>query len=624
MKMWQREIRTQLFHYQQGGVWLPLDDIMDGPSPGPRSGHSAVVINNYIFVFGGHTSQRDEGAYLVDPSLYKLNLRKMCWEVDGTELVLPSGDVEQIIRDNSSLCVIGKQASDAIIEEAKAAEEMDIGLSESENAVHGGNVENLVGPEPYGLGIPDAVENSDALHLTAMLPCARTWHSADVYQGHMFILGGCLDASAEQQFWQYEPQAGGGKWTSLPCPPRYVEGHSTIVLQNGNWNCLLVIGGGTTSPPCERDGSNHIMLFDFANEQWIDILPNIEVVSTVETELVPIPPRRRCAIAFQTHTFINNDVIISIQGGYLYGGEVLDPPFAVGISPRHSWTLKCCLPSKNSREKNFASSIDWTDMSASDITHCFTWVATKGGINLPWSEAAAASGSFGVYNCGNKNKSVHGAVVFGGYRRRHVVTSSSTPSSASSSPLRNGGANKSIKHSVDRSDRSTGHASRRGRKFSHRNNSCTDDGDVSEEEVSEATTQIVPRPSSCASPISKRHNLQRVLAESSKSSQRDIHTSHESVVDYHLAAWTCSDEDSTLLNPKFIVQNSEMQDYDSASYASQSADVKYSLFGPGRVSAGVLVRLPSQKALGRQNRLTYPHYIFLGGDDNGSLFAMQL
>lgn len=64
----------------------------------------------------------------------------------------------------------------------------------------------------------------------------------------------------------------------------------------------------------------------------------------------------------------------------------------------------------------------------------------------------------------------------------------------------------------------------------------------------------------------------------------------------------------------FLIQNSGMQDYDVRGNGTGN---KVSLFGPGRISGGTLLRLPGKRSLGLSREMTYPHYLFLGGDNNG-------
>ena len=68
----------------------------------------------------------------------------------------------------------------------------------------------------------------------------------------------------------------------------------------------------------------------------------------------------------------------------------------------------------------------------------------------------------------------------------------------------------------------------------------------------------------------------------------------------------------------FLTQNSEMQAFDRGGHVG-STHSKISLFGPGRVSGGCLVPLPNESTLALgENSLTYPHFLFRGGDNNGT------
>ena len=689
-----------------GGVWMNADDILDGPCPGPRSGHSAVVLGGSVYVFGGHATAStanaaELGAYLVEPSLFKLDLARMRWEIDGTEMILPSGDVDRILRDNSSLCVIGKQASDAVIAEAQAAEAMALlpevmdSASDTPDAPPSGGQKLITihaegGPQSpgSGLSLTSGVDGRLAVAESegtgAGVPCARTWHSADVYQGDMYLLGGCLDAPAEQQFWQYSPAGGGGgeegapahgTWTSLPCPPRKVEGHSTVVLDGDAWHCLLVIGGGTSGKD-EAHGSSTVMLFDFESEVWIEVgteTAAIEVVvqtpdgpgatATARPRPRPAPPRRRCAVAIPSMDIAAHFVSVSVHGGFLYAGEALDPPFRAGESPEYGWSLQFRLPTPSED----AFRVDWASLAPDEIAACFSWVAERGGERMPWSEAAVALGSFGAddrlprggkSSLGASPMPESSAVVFGGYRRRRIeVRAASTPTSAGGSSSAPSGSSVGNRGGSRRRAGQGGRAAGGGvgSKFGDSSNV---DRELLDEDEAGSFSRPSTSPGQRASPVSRRFRSGRRYASQARESHGVANTesgtvgisgggggggsrpgsaraapsvvpvgqaacSSETVVDHHLTVWRRNKDSphtSALPSPAFVVQNSGMQDYDNAhghGHGHGGSFQKHSLFGPGRTTGAVLVRLPDKRSLTLSRNMVYPHYLLLGGDNNG-------
>ncbi|KAI1152118.1 hypothetical protein F4825DRAFT_330551 [Nemania diffusa] len=210
-------------------------------APGPRVGHSALLVGNAFIVYGGDT-KIDESDVL-DETLYLLNTSTRQWSRALPAGPRPSG------RYGHSLNIVG-----------------------SKIYIFGGQVEgyfmnDLSTFDLNQLQMPNnrweiLIENSEnGVTSTGKVPPARTNHSVITYNDKMYLFGGTNGFQWFNDVWCYDPPA--NKWTQLDCIgyiPSAREGHSAALIED-----VMYIFGGRTE---EGADLGDLAAFRISSRRW--------------------------------------------------------------------------------------------------------------------------------------------------------------------------------------------------------------------------------------------------------------------------------------------------------------------------------------------------------------------
>ncbi|KAI1181133.1 hypothetical protein F4777DRAFT_573205 [Nemania sp. FL0916] len=210
-------------------------------APGPRVGHSSLLVGNAFIVYGGDT--KIDETDVLDETLYLLNTSTRQWSRALPAGPRPSG------RYGHSLNIVG-----------------------SKIYIFGGQVEgyfmnDLSSFDLNQLQMPNnrweiLIENSDnGVAPNGKAPPARTNHSMITYNDKMYLFGGTNGFQWFNDVWCYDPPT--NKWTQLDCIgyiPSAREGHSAALIDD-----VMYIFGGRTE---EGADLGDLAAFRISSRRW--------------------------------------------------------------------------------------------------------------------------------------------------------------------------------------------------------------------------------------------------------------------------------------------------------------------------------------------------------------------
>lgn len=223
---------------------------VSGSPPGARDGHSACIINNRMYIFGGY----EEGVQKFSNEVFSLMLSTMTWS-----LIKVRGGKPARWRDFHSATGIG--------------DKMYIfgGRSDRAGPYHTNN-------EVYC----HKLQIFDTLHqtwhepqVTGSMPCGRRSHSAFTYKSELYILGGyngLYDVHFDDMY-KFNPIE--NCWTLVQ-----PKGHGPCARRR---QCCCIVGdrlyvfGGTK--PCHDDSDDaELNLIDLADLHVLDFVPSLKTL----------------------------------------------------------------------------------------------------------------------------------------------------------------------------------------------------------------------------------------------------------------------------------------------------------------------------------------------------------
>ncbi|KAI1408582.1 hypothetical protein F5Y13DRAFT_204742 [Hypoxylon sp. FL1857] len=215
-------VKGDLWMIEAGGNMscYPLATTSEGP--GPRVGHSSLLVGNAFIVYGGDT--KIDETDILDETLYLLNTSTRQWSRALPAGPRPSGRYGHSLNIvGSKIYIFGGQVEGYFMNDLAAFDLNQLQMPNnrweilSENIETGGAVQGKVPP-------------------------ARTNHSMITYNDKMYLFGGTNGFQWFNDVWCYDPAV--NKWTQLDCigyipVPR--EGHAAALVDD----VMYVFGGRT-------------------------------------------------------------------------------------------------------------------------------------------------------------------------------------------------------------------------------------------------------------------------------------------------------------------------------------------------------------------------------------------
>ncbi|KAK4192467.1 putative Tip elongation aberrant protein 1 [Podospora australis] len=233
-------VKGDLWLIEAGGsmACYPLATTAEGP--GPRVGHSSLLVGNAFIVFGGDT--KIEETDVLDETLYLLNTSTRQWSRALPAGPRPSG------RYGHSLNILG-----------------------SKIYVFGGQVEgffmnDLSAFDLNQLQMPNnrwemLISTTDNGGPQGKVPPARTNHSMVTYNDKLYLFGGTNGYQWFNDVWAYDPAT--NAWTLLDCIgyiPSPREGHAAAIVED-----VMYIFGGRTE---EGADLGDLAAFRITSRRW--------------------------------------------------------------------------------------------------------------------------------------------------------------------------------------------------------------------------------------------------------------------------------------------------------------------------------------------------------------------
>ncbi|KAG9242891.1 hypothetical protein BJ878DRAFT_145364 [Calycina marina] len=234
-------VKGDLWMVEAGGnmACYPLATTAEGP--GPRVGHTSLLVGNAFIVYGGDTKMDDSD--VLDETLYLLNTSTRQWSRAVPAGPRPSG------RYGHSLNILG-----------------------SKIYVFGGQVEgyfmnDLVAFDLNQLQVPTnkwefLIRNTDeGGPAIGEVPPARTNHSVVTFNEKLYLFGGTDGVQWFNDVWCYDPMT--NSWESLGCIgyiPAPREGHAAAIVDD-----VMYIFGGRTE---EGADLGDLAAFRITSRRW--------------------------------------------------------------------------------------------------------------------------------------------------------------------------------------------------------------------------------------------------------------------------------------------------------------------------------------------------------------------
>ncbi|KAM4772013.1 kelch domain-containing protein 3 isoform 1-T2 [Rhinophrynus dorsalis] len=222
---------------------------VSGQIPGARDGHSACVMERTMYIFGGYEQLAD----CFSNDIHKLDTKFMTWT-----LVKAKGSPARW-RDFHSATVIGTRMF------------VFGGRADSSGQFHSNNEIYCNRIRVFDLGTESWLE---APQSTAP-PEGRRSHSAFAYRGELYVFGG-YNARLNRHFqdlWKYTPEL--GRWLRVE-----VQGKGPCARRR---QCCCVVGDkillfGGTSPSQDQDLQDEFYLMDHSDLYILDFSPSLKTL----------------------------------------------------------------------------------------------------------------------------------------------------------------------------------------------------------------------------------------------------------------------------------------------------------------------------------------------------------
>ncbi|PSN70029.1 hypothetical protein BS50DRAFT_608685 [Corynespora cassiicola Philippines] len=236
----------------KGDLWLtevgngsmacyPISTTGDGP--GPRVGHSSLLVGNAFIVFGGDTKLEDNDD--LDDTLYLLNTSTKHWSRALPQGPRPTGRYGHTLNIlGSKIYIFGGQVEGVFFNDLVAFDLNSLQSSSSRwEVLHPSqNTGTVSSPQ-------------------VRLPPARTNHSIVTWNDKLYLFGGTDGLTWFNDVWTYEPRS--NSWTELDCIgyiPVAREGHSATLV-----NDTMYIFGGRTQ---EGVDLGDLAAFRISSRRW--------------------------------------------------------------------------------------------------------------------------------------------------------------------------------------------------------------------------------------------------------------------------------------------------------------------------------------------------------------------
>ncbi|CRG85770.1 Tip elongation aberrant protein 1 [Talaromyces islandicus] len=197
---------------------FPISTVSEGP--GPRVGHSSLLVGNAFIVFGGDTKVNEND--VLDDTLYLLNTSSRQWSRAIPPGARPSGRYGHTLNIlGSKLYVFGGQVEGFFFNDLVA---FDLNALQSPTNKWEFLIRNThEGGPPAG-----------------QIPPARTNHTIITYNDSLYLFGGTNGVTWFNDVWSYDPRT--NQWTELECNgfiPEPREGHAATLVGD----TMYVFGG---------------------------------------------------------------------------------------------------------------------------------------------------------------------------------------------------------------------------------------------------------------------------------------------------------------------------------------------------------------------------------------------
>ncbi|KAF2203139.1 cell polarity protein-like protein [Delitschia confertaspora ATCC 74209] len=213
-----------------------------GDGPGPRVGHSSLLVGNAFIVFGGDT-KLDDGDML-DDTLYLLNTSTKHWSRAMPAGPRPSGRYGHTLNIlGSKIYIFGGQVEGYFFNDLVAFDLNSLQSSTSR----------------WEVLLPNTKDDVSSPQVRS--PPPRTNHSIVTWNDKLYLFGGTDGINWFNDVWTYEPRS--NTWTELDCIgyiPVAREGHSAALV-----NDTMYIFGGRTQ---EGVDLGDLAAFRISSRRW--------------------------------------------------------------------------------------------------------------------------------------------------------------------------------------------------------------------------------------------------------------------------------------------------------------------------------------------------------------------
>ncbi|KAF9772015.1 hypothetical protein IL306_010331 [Fusarium sp. DS 682] len=229
-------VKGDLWMIEAGGnmACYPLATTAEGP--GPRVGHSSLLVGNAFIVYGGDT--KIDEADVLDETLYLLNTSTRQWSRALPAGPRPSG------RYGHSLNILG-----------------------SKIYVFGGQVEGLFMNDLSAFDLNQLQMPNNRWEILVQgetspkMPAARTNHTMITFNDKMYLFGGTNGFQWFNDVWCYDPAV--NKWSQFDCIgyiPAPREGHAAALVDD-----VMYVFGGRTE---EGTDLGDLAAFRISSRRW--------------------------------------------------------------------------------------------------------------------------------------------------------------------------------------------------------------------------------------------------------------------------------------------------------------------------------------------------------------------
>lgn len=234
-------VKGDLWIIEAGGNLACYPVATTAEAPGPRVGHSSLLVGNAFIVYGGDT--KIDESDILDETLYLLNTTTRQWSRALPAGPRPSGRYGHSLNIvGSKIYIFGGQVEGYFMNDISAFDLNQLQMPNNRWEMLIENAENGVGP-------------------TGKVPPARTNHSMVTYNDRMYLFGGTNGFQWFNDVWCYDPPT--NKWTQLDCIgyiPSAREGHSAALIED-----VMYIFGGRTE---EGADLGDLAAFRISSRRW--------------------------------------------------------------------------------------------------------------------------------------------------------------------------------------------------------------------------------------------------------------------------------------------------------------------------------------------------------------------